>query len=685
MFYKLSLNNVKKSFKDYSIYFLTLTVAVCIFYVFNSIDAQKNVLVGNSLSANYLENMEFAMSILSTFVTFVLAGLILYANNFLIHKRKKEFGIYMTLGMGKMKISGILLLETLFVGIIALGAGLAFGFILSQGMALFSAYLLDIRITRFQLVFSITSVIKTIFCFGLVFIIVMLCNHIVISKCKLSELLCASKKNQNIRTKRPSLLTILFSLSVFILVLAYWLVLKVGMHPLDPLFLLSIILGATGTFLFIYSLAGFLLLFISQSQGFYYKGLNIFVLRQLNNKIMTNFISMAMVSFMLFLSISISLSMFTYRDNLEKSLEGNLNFDGSGSISIFDKNNRGKDLMELIKHNKGGFSLNENIKYAVYTKHSVDTTMIKTLESSLSSRQKEQISKSSYGASNIAGKTVALTISDYNRIRALLGHAPIHLSNNEVLVVSNYNDNGVLSNYIRSTGTVEMDGSIYHIKNDAPIVENITTGSTISYFYLIVPDSFNAFRKASEEQKINFICIGSEKEKASQKKELAGLFAYYSSLSQTSQNNAEPIAIYGITNDQFRLEVYGSAASLIFIGIYLGLIFLISSVAILAIQQLSEASESINRYRALQKIGVTDALIQKSIREQILVYFALPLGLAIVDSFVGIHVMGEKFNQFHLNIFSGVSLIAMMLFLFIFIGYLSITFKGYKGVIEKHI
>lgn len=137
MFYKLSINNVKKSFKDYSIYFLTLSVAVCIFYIFNSIDAQKYILTGNAVSESFLANMNIIMNLLSVFVTIVLAGLILYANNFLIRKRKKEFGIYMTLGMAKTKISLILLLETLFVGITALVTGLIVGFILSQGMSIF--------------------------------------------------------------------------------------------------------------------------------------------------------------------------------------------------------------------------------------------------------------------------------------------------------------------------------------------------------------------------------------------------------------------------------------------------------------------------------------------------------------------------------------------------------------------
>lgn len=684
MFYKLSINNVKKSFKDYSIYFLTLSVAVCIFYIFNSIDAQKYILTGNAVSESFLANMNIIMNLLSVFVTIVLAGLILYANNFLIRKRKKEFGIYMTLGMAKTKISLILLLETLFVGITALVTGLIVGFILSQGMSIFSAYLLNIESAEFKLVFSAPALLKTILCFGLVFIIVMFFNHLVISKCKLSDLLCASKKNQSIKINNPKILALLFVLSMLILAAAYTLVLSVGMNPLEPMFLVSIAVGAAGTFLFVYSLSGSLLFLMSSKKNIYYKKLNIFVLRQLNNKIMTNFVSMSMISFLLFLSISISLSMFTYRSNLEKSLEGNLNFDASGSVSIYNSEDKEKDLRELINKNKSGISLNEKTKFAVYVPRSVDTSLTEILGDSLSDSQKANIKKSVYGSSNIAGNAVAITISDYNNIRQLLEQPAITLADDEVLIVSNYDDKNVLTNYINSKGTIKIDEKNYTIKNDKPIVENISTGSTVSYFYLVVPDTFSSFMEGPEETHINFVCTGTETEKRAQKEDLAELLDYYSNLGQNSKATTEPIAIYGITNDQFRIDTYGSAASLIFIGIYLGLIFLIASVAVLTIQQLSEASDSLERYRALQKIGVPDKMIQKSIMQQILVYFAVPLGLAVVDSVVGISVLGERFNQFHLSILSGFSLVAILVFIFVFFGYLYITFKGYKNIISRN-
>ena len=139
MFYKMALNNVKRSFKDYSIYFLTLTFAVCIFYSFNSIEAQTSVLEISKSTKSYMVTLNKLIAGTSVFVSFVLGGLIIYANNFLVKKRKKKFGIYMTLGMSKGKISRILIMETFLIGLLSLFVGLLLGIIVSQGLSAITA------------------------------------------------------------------------------------------------------------------------------------------------------------------------------------------------------------------------------------------------------------------------------------------------------------------------------------------------------------------------------------------------------------------------------------------------------------------------------------------------------------------------------------------------------------------
>lgn len=108
MLFKLSLKNIKKSIKDYAIYFFTLILGVAIFYVFNAIDDQTVMMNVSSSTYEIIKLLTSILSSVSVFVSFILALLIIYASRFLIKRRNKEFGIYLTLGMSKRKISLIL-------------------------------------------------------------------------------------------------------------------------------------------------------------------------------------------------------------------------------------------------------------------------------------------------------------------------------------------------------------------------------------------------------------------------------------------------------------------------------------------------------------------------------------------------------------------------------------------------
>ena len=184
MYSKIAIKNVKKSFKDYSIYFLTLTLAVCIFYSFNSIESQKAFMEMSSSGAEFIDEVSAMISYVSVFVAVILGSLIIYANNFLIKKRNKELGIYMTLGMGKAKISKILIFETIIVGVLSLISGLIIGFIASKGLSVLVVKLFQFKMNKFTFMISISAIGKTIFYFGIMFLLVMIFNTFVISKYK---------------------------------------------------------------------------------------------------------------------------------------------------------------------------------------------------------------------------------------------------------------------------------------------------------------------------------------------------------------------------------------------------------------------------------------------------------------------------------------------------------------------
>ena len=677
MYFKIALNNVRKSFKDYSIYFLTLTLGVCIFYAFNSVGDQKAFLELGKRQAEYINILQRLISGISVFISCVLGGLILYANNFLVKKRKKELGIYMTLGMGKNKISKILTYETALVGIISLVVGLGVGIIVSQGISAFAAKLFEVSLSNYKFLLSTDAILKTILYFGIIFILVMLFNTFVISKYKLIDMLTAAKKNEDIKIKNPILTAIIFFISLGLLGVAYKLVIKVGLDPTNSMFLGSIVLGVLGTLLLFFSLAGFVLYVLQKNKNVYLKGLNIFVLRQMNSKINTNFLSMTVICLMLFLTISTLATGLSFKNALEKGLENTTPFDASATYYI-DKDSKIKTAEESIK--ELGFKFNPEDKIVSYNEYKLEKT---NLESLLNKNAEGKNIKDIVEAMTYKG-TNAISISSYNDIRALSGEKSVSLSNNEVLISSNLGEvENTLKNIIKNNDKIEIDGKEYKIANNALIGEGKvikeafeSTGMTNNFFTLIVPDNVvSNLNPIANKININFPKNSKEEEQRVQK-----LFNDY-------RDGIVDLSKYGFVNGYTRARIYednnGMTNTVLFIGIYLGVIFLISSTAVLALQQLSEASDSIDRYKSLRRIGVSQKMINKSIFTQVSIYFGLPLVVALVHSVVAIKVVNGFLTMFNKPDIGASSLVTALIMVIVYGGYFYATYTGYKSTVKN--
>lgn len=251
---------MKKSFKDYAIYFLTLVLGVAIFYMFNSLDSQQAMLQVSESQKQIINLMIEVLGVVSVFVAVVLGLLIVYANNFLINRRKKEFGIYMTLGMGKRQISKIILLETILVGILSLIAGIVIGVFASQFMSILVGKMFEADMSNFQFVFSQDACIKTCICFAVVYVAVMIFNTFTISRYKLINLLTAIKKNEEVKIKNPVISILIFIIAVAVLSYAYWIVTG-GINKLNSMdkLIWPILMGIGSTIAIFWSLSGFVL------------------------------------------------------------------------------------------------------------------------------------------------------------------------------------------------------------------------------------------------------------------------------------------------------------------------------------------------------------------------------------------------------------------------------------------
>lgn len=498
MYFKIAFENVKKNFKDYSIYFLTLTLSVSVFYSFNSIESQKALLELNKSTASYIDTLSDLIGVLSIFVSVILGSLILYANNFLIKKRKKELGIYMTLGMGKSKISKILVLETIIVGIASLISSMLIGFIISQGLSAFTSNLFDVNMSEYKFMISTSAIMKTIIYFGIIFLLVVIFNSVLISKYKIIDLLIASMKNENIKINNPLAYLISFILCILTLGFSYKFVIDVGLDIKNPKFIVSIVLGIIGTVLFFYSLSGVLLYIVKKNKNIYFKNLNIFIVKQLNSKINTNFISVSVICLMLFLTIGILSTGISFKNALESSLKNTTPFDASAIIYV----NKGekiqsiKDALDALD-----FKFDKSDAYVYYDIYNSNLTLNDIFEKDITKSDRKILN-------TIVKQNIEfIKISDYNNIRKLEDKNPVDLENHKVILMSNNNTIlNIVDKFLKRNNDLKINGKNYIIQNKKALTEALhSTGLADNFLTLVVEDNLtNNLPIQSSNLNVNF-------------------------------------------------------------------------------------------------------------------------------------------------------------------------------------
>ena len=680
MLFKLSLKNIKKSFKDYAIYFLTLILGVAIFYVFNSMDSQQAMLDISSSTREIIKLMLSLLAGVSVFVSFILGFLIVYANNFLIKRRKKEFGVYMTLGMGKGKISKILFIETLIIGIISLIVGLIIGIFASQLMSVVVAKMFEADMTGYKFVFSQAAMVKTIIYFGIMYLLVMIFNTVTISNYNLIDLLTASKKNEKVKLKNKKLSVFMFLVSIGILALAYYKVMSDTNLLNEKQFLMAIALGVVGTFLFFWSLSGFLLKLIQSNKKIYLKDLNAFVLRQIDSKINTTVFSMTVICLMLFFTISILSSALS----LNKSLRDNLTEVTPADISItksMDLNEGTKENMEnskiSIEEDLKNFSLDFDESFSDFSEITEYQNPNITLRNTLGETVKEALSQFQY--LQVYKSEGIVKISDYNKIAKIFKAKELTLKDNEYIVLCDYDNMKILRDKALEKETkININGKEYTPKYKECVKGflDISSGH-MNTGVILVPDEAvegeEFLRKTNHFTAIYKGNSDEEKQKVENKISALNLDGYDSN---SNLNVESKISIYESS--------IGLGAIVTFIGIYLGVIFLISSAAILALKELSESSDNIQRYEILRKIGTDEKIINKALFKQIGIFFIMPLMLAIVHSIFGIkfaNIILEGISQTE-GLLPSIIMTAIFI-LIIYGGYFIATYFQSKSIIKK--
>lgn len=625
-FKQLAKSNVKKSIKDYMVYFITLSFGVALLYSFNSIDKTLSNLMGNGMLDAYIYMSRGILGGFSIIICLVFGFLITYSNNFIMKKRKREFGIYTTLGMDKRDINKLMLKENAIIGFLSLCFGLILGIFASQGIGIITFKMINIDSLAFKFSISISAIIKTILLFGFVLLLVNKFNKKNIEKYKLIDLINSNKKNENFTNDKGIKNVIIFILSI-ILILGSYMILKTLFEPKTTIISICIALILLGTYLFFISISDFVLKQIKKRKKLYYDNLTMFTISQMSSRIKSMSLSITVICLVIFAALVTIPFGMGFADYLKQDLGVTTPFDATvtrynNSIkyeNVFKEEKVYSDDKVLTTETyntlkdalvKGGFPyddlVSKSMEVKLYELNNITFNKIFNND------------KSDYDY-NIP----IISIKDYNNIRKQQGLKEINLKSNEFVL----NGNGPKSKKLLD-GLINNNMELkLNINNHKLKFSNI--GSDIYYYNsntvpnsitLIVPNQvLDNLYPTMTYLNVNYLKSNNEYDNK-----------FSNELMSFRDNEGYDL------NFESKLVINGEKISLnvvfSFISIYLGIILLISAGAILALKQISESTVNKERFDTLRKIGVKEQDIKKSIFIQVLILFSMPLILATLHS-----------------------------------------------------
>lgn len=610
---QLASQNVKKSAGDYLIYFFTLTFAVCLFYTFNSIEAQFMALDLPD-TYNFLEAANIVMEGCSVIVCLIIGFLIIYSNSFLMKRRKREFAIYGVLGMEPKEIGRLLTKETVRIGGISLLCGLPLGIAVSQILAMVTARMANGNVEKYTFVFSAEAIAKAVFFFVLTFAVVHMFRLWELRKMKLIDLLQAEQKNEKIPEKGNAGV-ILFFLSLILTGAGYWVIYT---WKNIEFFKMAAVFGAliaAGTLLFFLSAASILLKVLKKRKSFYYRNLNLFMLNQLGSRMKKEGFSLAAVCILMYFSVSvmgigtgIGQSFISERSKMVPyDLSVIYYYDGIGTNDEVLKNGSIKKALEK----QNAETVNYLGKTGELTLYEGDNLTSKQLFGEFETESRLQIPLTGDAPIDIVG------VDDYNQIRALQGKPPVVLEETEyALTYSEPSAEKMLKKYMEQGEPLTISGTKLSLKKDGLYRQTLyNRNAYLGFGTLILPQKI-AEKHQPFMKVMDAVLIGEKGD-------------CYDAM------HRDEMLLRGFLfqgREDLFIEFLSNQLMVSYLGIYLGITFLVTAGAVLALQQLTQATDNERRFGLLYKLGAGTGTMRKALKAQLGFYFGLPFLVATFHS-----------------------------------------------------
>lgn len=727
MLCKLAWGNVRRAGRDYLVYLLTLTLGVTVFYAFNTISMQVDIAgINEEGLARVMDSM---LGYLTYFLAGVMAFLMVYANNFIMKRRKKEFGLYQVLGMGRGRVATIMALETVIVSVVAFAAGIVLGVGLSQLMTFFTASLFKTQIANFHFFFSMHAINLTLACMLVMFVLTLLLNLRAVRRTKLIELMGAERRNESIKTRNPWIAIAIFAVGAVLVGVAYYRLLRDG-FPLTATdsklqeavnqFGITTAMVTVGTFALFWGLSSMLIKLLQSLRGVYWRGLNMFTVRQLAAKVNTVCFSMGVIAMLLFLAITSVTCGMSIANVMNENLERYNPVDVSQTYVYYTPdtldyykeyvNPSEADRMVLADstvdlypawHGKGKSAGNNNetgkkvniadvagehVQIDSYLSYPFGGSDPSVTPSEMCKIMGEKLPKA-FGGSNADAMGLFVTpASQYNKLRQMMGEEPVHIGHDQYLLTCDMGGELVdlYTKYMAGGHALTLGGNTLKpatdkSDEDTAAIANSAMGSNPGT--VVVADELLSqlnLQPYSSSLLVNYK-QGMDTTEADEN-------IKYTLLDNLLVDGKEP-GSWGtfIT----RSEMYTQAAQMngliSYLAIYIGFVLVVACAAILSIQQLSNVADGSRSYRVLAQIGCEDRQIRHSVMAQQAVFFLFPLAVGLVHSFVALKVIIELVSIFGNMSIGGTVGLTCAIFLAAYGGYFLVTYLMSAGMVQAAI
>lgn len=727
MLCKLAWGNVRRAGRDYLVYLLTLTLGVTVFYAFNTISMQVDIAgIDEEGLAQVMGSM---LGYLTYFLAGVMAFLMVYANNFIMKRRKKEFGLYQVLGMGRGRVATIMALETVIVSVVAFVAGIVLGVGLSQLMTFFTASLFKTQIANFHFFFSVHAFNLTLACMLVMFVLTLLLNLRAVRRTKLIELMGAERRNESIKTRNPWIAIAIFAVGVVLVGVAYYRLLRDG-FPLTATdsklqeamnqFGITTAMVTVGTFALFWGLSGMLIKLLQSLRGVYWRGLNMFIVRQLAAKVNTVCFSMGVIAMLLFLAITSVTCGMSIANVMNENLERYTPADMSQTYVYYTPdrldyykeyvNPSEADRMVLAdttvdlypawhgkdksadNNDETGKKVNiadvagEHVQIDSYLSYPFGGSSPSVSAGEMCKTMGEKLPKAFGGSKPDAIGLFVTPASQYNKLRQMMGEEPVSIGRDQYLLTCDMGGELVdlYTKYMAGGHALTLGGHTLKpatdkSDEDTAAIANSAMGSNPGT--VVVADELLSqlnLQPSSSSLLVNYK-QGMDTTEADESIE-------YTVLDNLLVDGKEP-GSWGIFIT--RSEMYTQAAQMngliSYLAIYIGFVLVVACAAILSIQQLSNVADGSRSYRVLAQIGCDDRQIRHSVMAQQAVFFLFPLAVGLAHSFVALKVIIELVSIFGNMSIGGTVGLTCAIFLAAYGGYFLVTYLMSTGMVRAAI